>query len=258
MEKSRGTNKKIRNRLTITILLILVALVALTAATAAWFTIADHARVQTMNLEIESGKELRIDLYKRRNFEDYVRTLSFRDIDGKIQGEKGFSMATTPLRPVTTANARAFTYKNGRAVSPTSGAYLEFTLHFIADKDLTVHLTSANGETDRDGTRITSKIAGLPEAMRISFTADGQTWVYDPGFGDTRQPGNLTTFGLGDRRNMKLSENNSLFRLKAYEDKEVSVHIWLEGTDEKCTDDLKGADYSIKLRFVGMDRRYAG
>ena len=90
MEKARDTNKKIRNRLTITILLILVALVALTAATAAWFTIADHARVQTMNLEIESGKELRIDLYKRRNFEDYVRTLSFRDIDGKIQGEKAF------------------------------------------------------------------------------------------------------------------------------------------------------------------------
>ena len=114
MEKSRDTNKKIRNRLTITILLILVALVALTVATAAWFTIADHARVQTMNLEIESGKELRIDLYKRRNFEDYVRTLSFRDIDGKIQGEKGFSMATTPLRPVTTANASAFTYKNGQ------------------------------------------------------------------------------------------------------------------------------------------------
>ena len=56
MEKARDTNKKIRNRLTITILLILVALVALTAATAAWFTIADHARVQTMNLEIESGK----------------------------------------------------------------------------------------------------------------------------------------------------------------------------------------------------------
>lgn len=31
------------------------------------------------------------------------------------------------------------------------------------------------------------------------------------------------------------------------------VHIWLEGTDEACTDQLRGADYSIQMRFVGTD-----
>ena len=44
-----------------------------------------------------------------------------------------------------------------------------------------------------------------------------------------------------------------LFSLKKDVDKEVLVHVWLEGTDERCTDNLIGADYSIQLRFIGTD-----
>ena len=36
-------------------------------------------------------------------------------------------------------------------------------------------------------------------------------------------------------------------------DKPVVIRIWLEGTDEACTDDLRDADYSIRLRFAGTD-----
>ena len=59
------------------------------------------------------------------------------------------------------------------------------SLHFMAEKDMLVHLTSANSKDgESDGTAVTSKQEKLPEAMRISFTADGKTWVYDPGMGD--------------------------------------------------------------------------
>ena len=34
-------------------------------------------------------------------------------------------------------------------------------------------------------------------------------------------------------------------------DKAVEVHIWMEGTDLACTDELKGSNYSIRLRFTG-------
>ena len=37
------------------------------------------------------------------------------------------------------------------------------------------------------------------------------------------------------------------------EDKAVLVHIWLEGTDPLCTDELKSAEYAIRLRFTGTD-----
>jgi hypothetical protein len=65
--------------------------------------------------------------------------------------------------------------------------------------------------------------------------------------------GGVRTFGLASSGSMVLSDDNAMFSLKADVDKPVLVHIWLEGTDENCTDALTGADYSIRLRFVGTD-----
>ena len=119
-------------------------------------------------------------------------------------------------------------------MEPASGAYLEFTLHFMGEKDMLVHLTEENSSADEaDGTAVNSKNPELPQAMRIAFTADGKTTVYDPG--KSREKKQL------------------LFSLKKEEDKEVKVHIWLEGTDPACTDALRNADYEIRLRFDGTD-----
>ena len=65
--------------------------------------------------------------------------------------------------------------------------------------------------------------------------------------------GTVKTFGLAAASDMQLSDANSIFTLKEGEDKTVVVHIWLEGTDPQCTDELKKADYSIRLRFTGTD-----
>ena len=52
---------------------------------------------------------------------------------------------------------------------------------------------------------------------------------------------------------MTYNGDNELFSLKKETDQPVIVHVWMEGTDESCTDALKGADYSIQLMFVGTD-----
>ena len=150
-------------------------------------------------------------------------------------------------------DAKVFTYENGSTASDKSGSYLEFTLHFMAEKDMLVHLTSANSKDgESDGTAVTSKQEKLPEAMRISFTADGKTWVYNPGMGDTSAAENgLSSFGLPGAGAMKLSGKNVLFSLKEHVDKPVVVRIWMEGTDPACTDELQQADYEIRLRFTG-------
>mgnify|MGYP004613428157 FL=1 len=97
-----------------------------------------------------------------------------------------------------------------------------------------VHLNREDSESGaNDGTNISSSNAGLPEAMRISFTADGQTWIYDQGTADT---------------------SYELFSLKANTDNPVLIHIWMEGTDPSCTDDLKAADYAIRMRFTGESK----
>lgn len=232
MEENKKKTQK--NLLKTSILLSMMALVALTAVTVAWFSIADNARVRTMSLELITGVDLRMDLNPHETIEEYVKTLTFEDISQRILEDKGFSMEEVPLEPVTTSNYERFTYENGTVVEPTSGAYLEFTLHFMGEKDMLVHLTEENSSGDEvDGTAVNSKNPELPQAMRIAFTADGKITVYNPG---------------KNREKKQL-----LFSLKKEEDKEVKVHIWLEGTDPACTDALRNADYEIRLRFDGTD-----
>lgn len=244
----------VRNRLYTSILLVLLAFVAVVAATVAWFSIADRAKVKTMSLEIVADSDLRMDLDPHRGIEQYVKTLSFEQIADRIQKEKGFSMQTTPLEPVTTTDQKVFTYEDGRTAADTSGAYLEFTLHFMAEKDMLIHLTSANSSGAADGTAVMSANSALPASMRISFTADGKTWIYDPGMDSTSTTeGNAKTFGLPGADAMKINNDNAMFSLKEGVDKKVEVHIWMEGTDPDCTDELKGSDYSIRLRFTGDD-----
>ena len=246
-EQEQGKEKQARSRLYTSVLLVLLSLVAVTAATVAWFSIADNTKVKTMGLDIISDTDLRMDLDPHETIEQYVKTLSFEQIAERMQRDKGFSMAETPLEPVTTVDETVFTFENGNVAESTSGAYLEFSLHFMAAKDMIVHLTSANSST-----AIMSWNTNLAQAMRISFSADGWTWIYDAGMGDTSgTSGTTKIFGLPRASVMKLTDDNAMFSLKEGENKEIKVHIWLEGTDLACTDELKATQYSIRLRFMG-------
>lgn len=252
-------NRKVRQeesggkRMVLTsVILVLLALVSVTAATFAWFSIADRTRVKSMSMEITTGANMRFDLDPHATFEQYVKTLTFEQIAARINREKGFNMKNIPLEPVTTSDCKTFTLENGKVVDSREGAYLEFKLHFMAVEDMVVHLSSNHSQGKTDGTKVSSSNQQLPKAMRISFTADGQTSVYDPGGGGGKT-GRAKVFGLPAAGAMRYNDSNALFRLKKDVDKEVLVHIWLEGTDEACTDALRGADYTISLRFVGTD-----
>jgi hypothetical protein len=125
----------------------------------------------------------------------------------------------------------------------------------MATQDMYIHLTSANSTNSDDGTQVTSSNSALPEAMRISFTADGSTYIYDPGMsGGSISSGSGKVFGLPDSSAMVANNDNGMFYLTEGVDKAVEVHIWLEGTDAACTDALRSADYAIKLRFIGTDK----
>ncbi|MDO4475295.1 MAG: hypothetical protein Q4B59_00730 [Lachnospiraceae bacterium] len=245
---SRGEPKRSMRLLT-SILLLLVSLVSLVAATAAWFSISDKAQVRSFNMEVTAGPALRFDLDPHKTFEEYIKTLEFTQIADRILKDQGFDMRKVPLEPVTTEDCEKFTLKNGTVVESKTGKYLAFKLNFMAQKDMVVHLTSEHSQGAADGTAVTSKTKKLPDAMRISFTADGKTKIYDPGMGSKSQ-GNV--FGLGPAGAMEYNESNALFSLKADTNKEVEVRVWLEGTDPECTNELKGADYSIQLRFEGI------
>ena len=244
-------------RLQISILLALIALVSIVAASVAWFTIANFTKVYSMGMDVTSGTNLRFDLDPHKTYEEYVKTLNFAQIANRILRDKGYDMRTVPLEPVTTSDYVTYTLEDGTVVADDSGAYLEFTLHFMATDRMLIHLTSANSQGRQDGTGVSSSNQSLPAAMRISFAVDGNTFVYDPGMGDdARVQGKVKTFGLADEADMILSEKNQLFWANKLENKPVVVRVWLEGTDPECTDRLRKADYGISLRFVGTDENH--
>lgn len=235
--------------LSTSLLLVLIALVSLTAATAAWMTIADSTRLKTMRLDVTSGANLRFDLDSHETFEEYVKSLRLIDIADRILRDQGYHPRENPLSPVTTTDCIHFTLENGEPAAKES--YMEFVLHFMATDDMVVHLTTAGEE----GTRIFSdEVSDIAKAMRISFTADDSTAVYDPGMEQGSEEGlGGKIFGLARGNRIVYDASNTLFFLKAGVDKPVTVRIWLEGTDEICTDALRGVPYHIQLRFVGTD-----
>lgn len=242
---------ELKHKLASTVMLVLFALVAIAMATFAWFSIADYAKTRMLALDASADGSMRFDLDAHTSFDDYVKTLGFDQISSRIASEKGVDIDASKLQPVTTSDYENFTFEDGSAADAATGAYLEFTLHFMSQDDLTVRLTAEDGKDGAAGTRFSSGVDGMAAAMRMSFTADGHTWVYDPGMGaSATSSGSATVFGLSDGA---AGANSNMFSLAANTDKPVTVRIWLEGTDENCTNMLKGADYSVSMRFQGVE-----
>ncbi len=247
----RNREQETRHRLAVTLVLAGLALVAVAMSTFAWFSIADSAKVRSLAIEMNTDGSLRFDLDAHERFTDYVITLGFDQITSRIGSEQGMDVDASSLQPVTSSDGQTFSFENGGEASASTGAFLEFTLHFISLQDSVVRLTGQDGEDGAQGTAFLSSASdSLPLAMRMSFTADGQTWIYDPNVaaGSAAQ-GAATTFGLDAN---EATAASSMFSLTAEQDKSVLVRIWLEGTDSNCTNSIKGADYSVSMRFEGV------
>lgn len=248
----RNQTKDLKQRLSVTLVLVAFALVAIAMATFAWFSIADNAKTRMLAMTASSDGSLRFDLDEHDSFDQYVSTLGFDAISSRISSELGVDVDASKLQPVTTSDYENFTFEDGSTATAQSGAYLEFTLHFMSLNDCVVRLTGENGNSGEPGTAFTSSVSDLPACMRLSFTADGQTWVYSPRSapGAAASSGSATVFGLDSGA---ATDASSMFSLMASVDKSAVVRIWLEGTDENCTNMVKGADYSVSMRFEGVE-----
>ena len=191
--------------------LVLFALVAIAMATFAWFSIADSAKTRMLMIDANADGSLRFDLDEHATFEEYVHSLGFDQISARIASEKGVDIDASKLKPVTTSDYQTFTFEDGS----------------------------------------TADTQGMASAMRMSFTADGHTWVYNPN-GGGGSSGTATVFGLDSGTATAASD---MFDLIKDTDKPVTVRIWLEGTDPNCTNMLKGANYSVSMRFEGIEEQ---
>ncbi len=47
--------------------------------------------------------------------------------------------------------------------------------------------------------------------------------------------------------------SKALFSLSAVESRQITLRVWLEGTDDGCTDDISGLNFDLSIFFAGYD-----
>ena len=234
-------NNNINKKLYQSILVFLLALVSITATSYAWFSLSKNTRVHSMSLEITTGYKLRIDTEAHSSIDDYYRDL---------QGTHIVNLSkNTQLAPVTSNDGVSFFTEDGIGTNDTIGTYLEVPLHFRSLDAMNIHLSTKPLRTTANPTLV-SGTNGIEKAIRISFTTNDSTKIYEP-YGVS-----ANTFSLENSDEMVYNKSNALFYIEKDVDLPVTMRIWLEGNDPDCTDVLRNALYDIQLCFVGTDENY--
>ena len=108
-------------------------------------------------------------------------------------------------------------------------------------------------------------------AIRISFTlADGQTYVYEPNSNahntDTNRATNSIDSSYGKFAKLyqqnsngtfvnspKVNESEKLFTLDENKDTKVVMRVWIEGTDNDCTNSIASDMIAGQIQFVSTE-----
>lgn len=251
-EKKKMSNKL---KLKISFCLLGVALIIAATVTYAWFTLSGVASVSSMHMTITAGVKLRVDTVDHGDaIDDYFAVITNEMIDAQLSTT---TLTEMMLDPLTSQYGVEFRTQRGTLKTANDKSYLEVKLYFIASEDMWVHLTSENSTEggEPDGTAVLTTSAGtkaeIVECVRVSFTADGATRIYEPNKGAA--VASQTTFDIGDADNMVYSDETRLFELTANESKEVIVRVWIEGEDPQCDDDVASSDLDVRLCFKGTD-----
>lgn len=116
-----------------------------------------------------------------------------------------------------------------------------------------------------------SKGETAANAIRISFTIDnGDTYVYEPNSDAHNSDTNRAINGIGSEygsfKNLyrqksngvfesspKANESEKLFTLAENADQKVTMRIWIEGTDNDCTNSIASDMVSGQIQFISTE-----
>lgn len=235
-------------------ILLLVSFLCLVMVTFSWFTISTLANVQRLEMEIGTAPDLRLSTENHgSNWNQYVKTVTGKMIDKELTDRFNTTMNDQVLDPVTSSNGRTFKWRSGTTAERNKNSFLEFDLYLIANKDLTVKLTSRgeDGTNGIKGTSVSTKETGgkadIVRAVRFSFTnQNNQTVIWEPNKG-TAVAGQ-STFDFSGTVNQSPRE---ICTLNKMEPQKVTVRVWFEGEDPECVNRIQEAAMSAILTFGG-------
>lgn len=290
--KNNSVNKKLK-----TALLVIFGLAA-TGSTIvmAWFSLTNQAQVSSLSIKAGTSGGLLIGTSANDVTHDSV-SLSTTDANGNsycvkpITSDNGadFYLPVYSEEGVVTSvsaqKARIADISN--KTEANSGYMLTYTVYLLAQSknlsgDVGIRLASEEADKDHDGTYVKAKTNadnGAQASMRMSFTANGTTTVYEPnanmnvtGSSDTQYKKtswtNLKTLkqtaadsGLFYDRpslpgaNATYTEKSSpeLFKIQVNKVTPVTINIWLEGSDKDCINDVMADNMLCNIQFICTD-----
>lgn len=271
--------KNIKKIVVVAILVLLVSTIAY-----GWFSVRNKANVN--NLALSAGTE---------------GDLLIANVNGNVPGTYGSEIdlstsndANAILNPVTTLEGREFyspVYSGSRVVSVEKITDMqELTTKYIYEKqfylkvdcegrgsedDYYIYLTSNAGDR---GTYVKDAVISSEDtaanAIRISFTIDGETVVYEPNFdGDNKSneiaedlvfQGGYNSYSTVKQISSGIfadsgngNDSEYLFTIPANTDKLVTMRIWIEGKDKDCANSIELDDLIGHFEFSSISLRNA-
>ena len=251
-----GVIEKLKKKMKLkaSVMILIIALLALGTGTLAWFTLNSFSAVDSLEMTIGTGAELRVSTENHgTDLELYTKEITNEMIKEYLKNYDT-SLDKIELDPLTSDKGIEFLTQAGTKRTANTGGYLEFPIWFIATKEMYVHLTSDNTANDKDdGTKVTTTETGakadVVNCPRVSFEEEGTTRIYEPNI--STPVAGQTTFDIPTP--MKYTDNTRLFHLDKLTPKKIMVRLWVEGEDPQCDDDVQNAQLTVALCFMGTD-----
>lgn len=293
---SEKKQKRQRNTSRTIILSLLMIVIAGTTVVFAWFSLTNQAQVSSLSIKAGTSGGLLIG--------SKANDVVYDSVDLKTIDAKGESFC---VKPITTNNGSDFylpVYGESGYVEGVSntvadldkisnktegngGYMLSYTVYLLAESKnnigkVGIRLASEEADIDHDGTFVRAKDtkkSGAHAAMRMSFSANGTTTVYEPNDNVNVTGASDTQYKVGNWSNLatlkQTSDKNGLFSKTAlkpgnkavYDSKTsaelfeidvnkvtpVTINIWLEGADKDCVNEIMANDMVCNIQFICLD-----
>lgn len=292
MEKDKKKKKKIPKR-RVYFLAFLIVLTA-NVGVWAWFTISNRARVENLSLIADHQGNLQIADDLGNGPGTYSDALNLNNATGTkmssivlspVTSRDGvnfyipnFDSLTNTVNSVTQLTDRAqltkyYIYEKTfylKAGSNSKNNVAEIKRTY----DVALYGVQSNNRTN--GCFIYQPASSgdtAANAIRISFTLpDGQTYVYEPNCNKHNNDTNRAINGIGSEygsyanlyqqnadgtfvKSPKANESEKLFTLDENKDTLVTMRVWIEGTDNDCTNSIASDMIAGQIQFISTEKK---
>lgn len=260
----------------------------------AWFSISNRARVENLSLIADHSGNLQIADDLGNGPGKYSDTLNLNDASGTKMSSVILSPVTSkdgvnfyiPVFDSVTNSVNSVTEVKDKT---------QLTKYYIYEKKFYLKAGSDSKNSVADirrtydvalyGVQSDSKNNGCfiyqpsnsgdtaANAIRISFTLpDGQTYVYEPNCNAHNTDSNKAANGIGSEygafknlyqqnsngtfvKSPKANESEKLFTLDENKDTLVIMRVWIEGTDNDCTNSIASDMIAGQIQFVSTEKK---